>query len=362
MLTSAFEQLRNLTYLLVHTDEFFSASDFPAAIQTLLPNLRTLHLFIRCNESDEVNFVNAQSVPPHGFPNQVTELVLSQDLPQHKHYVLTESDQMRLASVDSLPFSTVHPLALDTPDAYPASLTRLNILQCSFQNDMFVLPRNLTHLTVGFPNVPQGFETISLPSTLEYLHISGFIYHNAYMNETDHPYHEYGDRWIKMLPEEAPALHTLIMHVYLYNPARLYTLIGSRYASSLRHLDCCLLVSLITSYDNSCECPPGQCFMAQCHRRDMIRSLSHVRELKLHTHVDDEDLASLPDSVKDLWLYSSYIDDVTLAALGTLNERGVHIKCLPEDLFGCSESTIDNGCRCSLFKLGQDAAMNILAA
>nr|CAG8543188.1 12636_t:CDS:10 [Entrophospora candida] len=313
--------LSNLNHLTLNTNRFFVDPSFSKDIEKTLPNLTSLHIIIPCSTkfgtdhsydidnitrviSDDMIIIK-QCIPPNSFPNHIKELILSQDLPQKKHRILTKNDYEQMGPDDGLPLRVKHVLVLNDPNAYPSSLKRLDVSKCFFDNNLFALPSDrttslspLTHLTASYPSLPRDYDTISLPSTLEYLNVTGFVYHAAYESDSHYTYHAYGRKWIDLLPKNAPSLHTLILHLYTYDPENLYSIIKSRYSKSLRKLDISICYSGITGFENDdCLCEK-KCFQAQCYRRQMIRSLSNLNELRLHNTIYDGDLDQLPDSLK----------------------------------------------------------------
>ncbi|CAG8530602.1 12118_t:CDS:2 [Funneliformis mosseae] len=352
-LTLTLGKFRNLSTLMIHIDQPLPSG----LIEEYLPNLNTLSLLISCqnykdtasNSSDKLESAGlTKAIRTDSFPSQIKVLILAQDLLEYHHRILSSEDYDVIGGTS---LNITHQLILDEQSSFPKSLKRFDVSRCSFVDDVFALPSTLTHLTVSYPSLPINYENLKLPSTLEYLKISGFVYHLAYDCESQYTYQLYGDRWIQILPDSAASLHTLILHLYTDSPENLFSIISDRYARSLRHLDCCIFLSCFAGLEDSCTCEVETCSLGECHRRTMIRSLTNLRELKLHNEVEDQDIEQLPVSLKELWLHPGYKQRVSASSLRLTDKKGITIEELPSGLFGCAEAR--KTCHCIMFKPGK---------
>jgi len=171
-----------------------------------------------------------------------------------------------------------------------------------------------------------------LPSTLEHLKILGYVYHVQYEEKDDDLYVAYGNKWIQMLPDNAPRLKTLILRIYTSNSADLYHIIGERYASSLQYFDLCMLKPRYGS----------QAWMNEDNneiagRIKMLTSLKSLQEFRMHSVISDGELECMPGSLRRLKMYKDYKNDVSEKALKMLIAKGVSIDEVDE-LFGCAEA------------------------
>ncbi|RHZ47242.1 hypothetical protein Glove_586g20 [Diversispora epigaea] len=345
--------LKNLKHLMINTNQIFLDDSLFTSIQENLLNLCKLSILIPYEFKTENPEIRLQK-----FPNNIPELVLSHDSPQNIHHPLTMKDYERMKPIDDGNTNLNQQqqqqqqqqlIVLDSTDLYPKSMTRLDISRCLFKNNVFALPNTLTHLTVSYPTLPENHEGIKLPSTLEYLNISGFIYHTSYESESIHQYLSYGEQWIQMLPLNAPSLHTLVLHLYTHNPKNLFSYIKSRYAQSLKILDICICYSPVIEIE-TCNCEDKN-LLGQCCRRSMIQSLSNLTELRIHNQVSDGDFEDLPNSLKTFCLYSHYEEHISKQILENIEKKGIiQLKTIPQGLFDCSESTTE--CICSRFIQG----------
>lgn len=355
--------LTNLKHLMINTCQIFSDDSFFAAIQEYSPNLCKLSILIpreyRKFGTKENEDLRHLEILVRKFPDQINDLVLAYDCPQYIHRPLTMKDYERMGTKKNS-CSRVEPVGtlrrdviLNDPGLYPKSMKRLDVSRCIFKNNAFALPHSLTHLTVSYPALPQNYENIKLPSTLEYLNISGFVYHSAYESESTHQYLCYGERWLQMLPSNAPSLHTLILHLYVHNPKDLFSHIRSHYAQSIEFLDICICHSQVLEVGN-CNCE-GRNLLGQCCRRNMIQSLPNLTELLIHNEVGDKDFEKLPDSLKVLHLYTQYEEYVSAHVLESIERRGIQLRTIPQGLFDCSESSTEfsTDCICPCFLRGR---------
>ncbi|CAG8438615.1 9717_t:CDS:2 [Diversispora eburnea] len=342
------KNLKNLKHLMINTNQIFLDDSLFTAIQENLLNLCKLTILIPCEFKTEDLEIQLRK-----FPNHITELVLSYDSPQNIHYPLTMKDYERMKPIDDdgNTLNQQQVIILDSTDLYPKSMTRLDISRCLFKNNVFALPNTLTHLTVSYPTLPENHENIKLPSTLEYLNISGFIYHISYESESIHQYLNYGEQWIQMLPLNAPSLHTLILHLYTHTPKNLFSYIKSRYAQSLKFLDICICYSPVIEIE-TCNCEDKN-LLGQCCRRSMIQSLINLTELRIHNQVTDGDFENLPNSLKTFCLYSHFEEHISKSILENIKKDDIiQLKTIPQGLFDCSESTTTE-CICSWFITGK---------
>jgi len=112
----------------------------------------------------------------------------------------------------------------------------------------------------------------------------------------------------------------------------------------------------------------------------MVKSLSNLHELRLQNTIDDHDLEQFPDTLRYLYLYSGYEQDLTNDTLIDLKQKNKRISSSPggddnniqivemnPGRFGCeepiygiyNENSYDDHCRCTMFfKIGKGSNRN----
>ncbi|GBC00866.1 hypothetical protein RclHR1_00040017 [Rhizophagus clarus] len=266
-LSSMLMKLNNLESLTINTDKFFTFKLYEI-IDRFLPKLNNLKLLIPFVSRLDRNIVIQLADLQH-LPKSIADLSIIQQLPYDDH-VLTS-----------------------TPP--PDTLKRLDVSNCFFLNNIFDIPRYLTHLTVSYPTLPRN--TIKLPSTIEYLNVSGYIRNNSRISSCCRC--QYSKFWINMFPDNAP-IRTLILHLYAC-PKELFSAIV-RYADTLRYLDCRIL--LLNTIDiASCEEP---CHLGRNTQLETIQKLTNLTVLKFYCRLEDDDINNFPDSLKKLWLINEF--------------------------------------------------------
>lgn len=209
------------------------------------------------------------------LPKMIKNLRISQQIPSYENHIF-------------------HILSSTPP---PNSLKRLDVSNCYFLKDFFDIPPFLTHLTVSYPSLPRN--TIKLPSTLEYLNISGYVRNTLYTSEPNH-FYKYSHNWINMFPEDAPFLHTIKLHLYV-SPEILFPAI-IHFADTIRHLDCRILLSHMSDI---CMCE-NPCHLGRQLHLSMIRELKNLKELKFHSRLEKDDIENFPVSLKKLWMINVF--------------------------------------------------------
>ncbi|RIA92633.1 hypothetical protein C1645_804539 [Glomus cerebriforme] len=297
-LASIFKDLKNLRSLTINTDSYFSDSILYESINEFLPLLNKLSVLIpcKCMEIKTDRAIMIQSINLSKLPKKISNLKISQDLPGYNSHIL-------------------YFLSSEFQDP-PPTLKRLDVSQCFFMKDIFVLPPAITHLTVSYPSVPKNYKSIKLPETLVYLNVSGYVRHMSYDYESTLIYRVYSDRWIDMLPVVAPSLQTLILHLYA-SPKKLFQTISSRYSDTIQHLDCRILLSKMI---DKCVCE-NACHLGRCFQLAAIRTLKNLKELKFHNRLDEKEIENFPTSLKKLWLIHGYSKSMIDCAL----ERGISL-------------------------------------
>ncbi|CAB5386864.1 unnamed protein product [Rhizophagus irregularis] len=263
------KKLKNLESLTINTDKFFS-SKLHEIIEAFSPKLCNLKLVIPflLKLKQKINF---QLMDLCCLPKSVNSFIICLQIPTYDNQIFTS-----------------------TPP--PNTLKRLDVSNCFFLKNLFNIPKFLTHLTVSYPSLPR--DTIKLPSTIEYLNISGYI-RNTLHSSSNCPYN-YSKSWINTFPDNAPFLHTLILHMYA-SPQLLFPAIV-RFADTIRYLDCRIL--LLNMIDISiCEAP---CYLGRQHQLDMIQELKGLVELRFHCRLEEKEIEKFPTTLKKLWLINGF--------------------------------------------------------
>ncbi|CAG8558447.1 16914_t:CDS:2 [Rhizophagus irregularis] len=263
------KKLKNLESLTINTDKFFS-SKLHEIIEAFSPKLCNLKLVIPflLKLKQKINF---QLMDLCCLPKSVNSFIICLQIPTYDNQIFTS-----------------------TPP--PNTLKRLDVSNCFFLKNLFNIPKFLTHLTVSYPSLPR--DTIKLPSTIEYLNISGYIRNT--LHSSSNCSYNYSKNWINTFPDNAPFLHTLILHMYA-SPQLLFPAIV-RFADTIRYLDCRIL--LLNMIDISiCEAP---CYLGRQHQLDMIQELKGLVELRFHCRLEEKEIEKFPTTLKKLWLINGF--------------------------------------------------------
>ncbi|PKK69497.1 hypothetical protein RhiirC2_850671 [Rhizophagus irregularis] len=286
------KHMKNLETLTINTDKFFS-SEVYKTINLFLPKLNNLRLIIPCQccISSSRRDIIIQITDLSCLPTIISNLTISQKIPSYDNHIF-------------------HILSSTPP---PNSLRRLDVSNCFFLKDLFDITPTLTHLTVSYPSFPRN--AIKLPSTLEYLNISGYVRDSPYTSESTN-FCDYSKKWIDMFPEDAPSLHTLILHLYA-SPERLFSAI-LKFSNTIRHLDCRILLSHMSDI---CMCE-NPCHLGRQLHFNMIRELKNLKELKFHSRLEKDEIENFPVSLKKLWIINVFNNR---SLIDFANRRGIEV-------------------------------------
>ncbi|CAB4491262.1 hypothetical protein RhiirA1_463653 [Rhizophagus irregularis] len=263
------KKLKNLESLTINTDKFFN-SQLNELIEVFSPKLCNLKLIIPYTFHLKQN-ICFQLMDLCSLPKSINSFVMCLQIQSYENQIFTS-----------------------TPP--PNTLKRLDVSNCFFFKNLFDIPKFLTHLTVSYPSFPR--DTIKLPSTIEYLNISGYI-RNTLHSSSNCPYY-YCKKWIYTFPINAPFLHTLILHMYA-SPTLLFSSIV-RFADTLRYLDCKIL--LLNTIDiSTCEAP---CHIGRQFQLEMIQKLKSLVELRFHCRLEEKEIDLFPTTLKKLWLINGF--------------------------------------------------------